>query len=98
MIFTRIRVGDVKPWEMGEKAMCHLPLFYPTTTIENYYCWLGHYGWEWSVVGLSVLSHTTLHQRIEPHVRQENDYAPHSILTMTPLFPLSVHPHAGATI
>ena len=35
MILTRIRVGDVKPWTMGEKSMCHLPLYYTTTTIEK---------------------------------------------------------------
>ena len=38
MIFTRIRVGDVKPWAMGEKSMCHIPLSYATTTIENCCC------------------------------------------------------------
>ena len=34
-----------------------------------------------------------LHQWIEPHNGQKNDYAPHSTLS-TPLFsPLSIHPH-----
>ena len=40
----------------------------------------------------------TLHQWIEPHDGQKNDYAPHSTLSTTELFPLSVHPHAGMVV
>ena len=38
MIFPRIRGGIGKPQTNGEKAMCHLPLSYPTTTIKNCCC------------------------------------------------------------
>ena len=43
----------------------------------------------------------TLHQRIEPHDGQKNDYAPHSLHSttpFTPFTPLSVHPHVGMVV
>ena len=58
MILTRIRVGDVKPWAMGEKAMCHLRLSTRLPPLKTTAISWGNYAWEWSVEGLSVLAHT----------------------------------------
>ena len=48
--------------------MCHLPLSYLTNTIKNSAFSWGSYGWEWSVVGLSVLSHMHTPPVGWPHV------------------------------
>ena len=70
MILTRIRVGDVKPWAMREKAMCHLPLSYPTTTIKKLLLLV-----EAVMAGSGVWQDCqsfptrTLHQWNEPHYR-----------------------------
>ena len=56
--FLRISVGgNVKPWAQGGKAMCHLPLSHPTTTLNVLLISWGSYCWQWSVVGLSLLAH-----------------------------------------
>ena len=68
MIFPRIRVGDVKPWEMGGKAMCHLPLSYPTTTIKKLLLLVGAVmagGGVWQ--DCQSLPTHTLHQQVNPH-------------------------------
>ena len=58
MIFTRIRVGDVKPWPMGENPCVTFPCFIQPPPLKIVVVSWGSYGWEWSVAGLSVLAHT----------------------------------------
>ena len=67
MIFTRIRGGGgiVQLWAMGEKSMCHhpvwiaqLPLSYPTTTLTILMSSWGSYCLGVGVAGFSVLTHS----------------------------------------
>ena len=71
--------------------MCHLSLFYPTTTINNCCCQLRQLlFWEWGWQDCQSFPTHTLHQRIEPHVGQKIGYYAFS--------PLSIHPRAQEEI
>ena len=82
-----------------KKSMCHLPLSYPTTTIEKLLLLVGAV-----IAGSGVWQDCqsfpthTLHQQIQPHDGKKNDYAPHSILSTTHYLHCLFIPHESLFI
>ena len=99
MIFTRIRVGGMPNLgQWGKNPCVTFPCLTQLPPLKTAAVSWGSYGWEWSVAGLLVLAHTHT-----PPMDWTSRWAgewlrPHSILSTTPLFPLSVHPHARAVV
>ena len=99
MIFTRIRVGNVKPWEMGKKPCVTFPCLTQLPPLKTATVSWGSYGWEWSVAGLSILAH--MHT---PPADWTSRWEEEWLLRILPIVCSStriggaIHPHAGTIV